>query len=179
MHTSITPAKRGPKAGTFHYYLRGQSQQADDDDYRVERVRKQRLAPYDKLLKAFNYGAALDSALTKGEAQVVASVLQELYVRDGVRMALSGRDEDALVPILKFLCKHITDSLYTALLTDTSMTVLDLYTVIIGRSATVDELLMKLRERIHEQVLCVICLCVCCAGWVWHVYVVCNVCIKQ
>ena len=36
----------------------------------MERVRKQRLQPYDKLLKAFNYGAALDSALATGQAQV-------------------------------------------------------------------------------------------------------------
>jgi len=145
----------GPRAGTFHYFIRGQSQQADEDDYRVERVRKQRLQPYDKLLKAFNYGGALDAALATGQAQVVASVLQELYVRDGVRLALSGRDEDALLPVLNFLCKHITDSTYTALLTDTSMTVLDLYTVIIGRSELVDELLVKLRWRVHEQVSCV------------------------
>lgn len=144
-------AKRGPKAGTFHYFLRGQSTQADEDDYRVERVRKQRLAPYDKLLKAFNYGAALDAALHNGQAQVVASVLQELYVRDAVRLALSGRDEEALVPILKFLCKFVTDSNYTALLTDTSMVLLDLYTIIIGRSEMVDELLVKLRWRVHEQ----------------------------
>ena len=144
--------KRGTRAGTFHYFLRGQSQQADEDDYRVERVRKQRLQPYDKLLKAFNYGGALDAALTTGQAQVVASVLQELYVRDGVRLALSARDEEALMPILQFLCKHITDSNYTALLTDTSMTVLDLYTVIIGRSEMVDEQLTKLRWRVHEQV---------------------------
>lgn len=147
----LEAGKRGPRAGTFHYFLRGQSQQAEDDDYRVERVRKQRLQPYDKLLKAFNYGAALDAALSTGQAQVVASVLQELYVRDGIRLALSGRDEDALVPILKFLCKHITDANYTPLLTDTSMAVLDLYTVIIGRSEMVDELLVKLRWRVHEQ----------------------------
>ena len=115
-------------------------------------MRKQRLQPYDKLLKSFNYGAALDAALATGQAQVVACVLQELSVRDGVRLALSGRDDETLVPVLRFLCKHITDSNYTALLTDTSMIVLDLYTVIIGRSEMVDELLVKLRWRIHEQV---------------------------
>ena len=49
---------------------RGQKEGADDEDYLVERVRKQRLQPYDKLLKAFNYGAALDAALATGQAQV-------------------------------------------------------------------------------------------------------------
>ena len=85
------------------------------------------------------------------EGQVVASVLQELLLRDGARLALSGRDEDALVPILTFLCKHITDANYTPLLSEISMTVLDLYAVIIGRSEHVDDLLVKLRWRIHEQ----------------------------
>ena len=49
---------------------RGQKEGADEEDYLVERVRKQRLQPYDKLLKAFNYGAALDAALATGQAQV-------------------------------------------------------------------------------------------------------------
>ena len=60
----------------------------------MERVRKQRLQPYDKLLKSFNYGAALDAALATGQAQVVACVLQELSVRDGVRLALLRGSRD-------------------------------------------------------------------------------------
>ena len=65
----------------------------------MERVRKQRLQPYDKLLKSFNYGAALDAALATGQAQVVACVLQELSVRDGVRLALSGRNACPRPPV--------------------------------------------------------------------------------
>ena len=48
----------------------GAGQVASEDDFRVEHVRKARLAPYDKLLKAFNYGAALDAALSTAAPQV-------------------------------------------------------------------------------------------------------------
>ena len=37
------------------------------------------------------------------------ALIQELIHRDGLRVALSGRDDVALEPILTFLSKHITD----------------------------------------------------------------------
>lgn len=37
------------------------------------------------------------------------ALIQELIHRDGLRVALSGRDDVALEPILTFLLKHITD----------------------------------------------------------------------
>lgn len=34
-----------------------------EDDFRVESVRKHKLQPYDKMMKAFSYAGALDAAL--------------------------------------------------------------------------------------------------------------------
>lgn len=42
-------------AGNFRYFLRGRSAKAAAGDYAVARRRSARLAPYDKLLKAFQY----------------------------------------------------------------------------------------------------------------------------
>lgn len=50
--------------------------------------RKARLAPYDRALQKFQYGAALDAALAGGQPQVVASVLEELAARGGLTAAL-------------------------------------------------------------------------------------------
>ena len=56
-----------------------------------------------------------------------------------------------MLPVLELLCKYITDQNYNSLLTDTASELLELYTTIIGKSEKVDELLIKLRWRIHEQ----------------------------
>jgi U3 small nucleolar RNA-associated protein 15 len=70
MAESRVKEKRDPRAGTYAYFIRGQADEAGDDDYRVERVRKQRLQPFDKLLKAFSYGPALDAAIVTQQPQV-------------------------------------------------------------------------------------------------------------
>ncbi len=47
----------------------------------VESARKARLRPFDQALKRFRYGEALDAALASCEPAVVASVLEELSIR--------------------------------------------------------------------------------------------------
>ena len=45
--------KKNPRGGTFQYFIRGQYDKAnEEDDFRVERIRKQKLAPYDKMVGA-------------------------------------------------------------------------------------------------------------------------------
>lgn len=38
---------------------------------------------------------------------LVYSLLQELSRRDGLRIAVSGRTEEQLLPLLQYLCKYI------------------------------------------------------------------------
>lgn len=46
--------------------IKGKSRKLDNvDEFRVESRRKKRLREYDRLLKSFKYGAALDSVLAK------------------------------------------------------------------------------------------------------------------
>lgn len=46
--------------------VKGKSKKLDNvDEFRVESRRKKRLREYDRLLKSFKYGAALDSVLAK------------------------------------------------------------------------------------------------------------------
>ena len=51
--------------GTFQFYSRGKNAKPNKNDYQVEHQRKVKLQPYDKFLKEFSYGDALDSALGK------------------------------------------------------------------------------------------------------------------
>ncbi|KAG8959706.1 hypothetical protein FRC03_007623, partial [Tulasnella sp. 419] len=82
----------------------------DANELKVESRRKKRLRDYDRLLKAFQYGEALDSVLRKTVPPTTAfSVIQELIHRGGLRIALSGRDDVLLEPVLQLLLKNVTD----------------------------------------------------------------------
>lgn len=46
------------------------------------------------------------------------ALIQELIYRDGLRTALSGRDDMTLEPILRFLYKHVADYRFGQLASD-------------------------------------------------------------
>ncbi|KAK9867084.1 hypothetical protein WJX84_010479, partial [Apatococcus fuscideae] len=114
--------------------------------------RKARLAPYDRALQKFQYGAALDAALAGGQPQVVASVLEELAARGGLTAALGGRDADGLVPLLDHLRKYIVEPRYARLLVGIAHRVIDIYAAVVGASAEVDEKLQQLQGRVKLEV---------------------------
>ena len=49
---------------------------------------------------------------------VVYCLLQELARRDGLSIAVSGRNEQELIPLLKFLVANVTHPRYSQLLLD-------------------------------------------------------------
>ena len=60
------------RGGSYRYFLRGQATTASAEDVAVESGgAKQRLRAYDLALKRFEYGAALDAALTTHNPTVV------------------------------------------------------------------------------------------------------------
>lgn len=80
------------------------------DEFRVETRRQKRLRDFDKYLKSFKYSAALDAGLHKNVKPTTAfALIQELVHRDALRIALSGRDDVTLEPILNFLARNVTD----------------------------------------------------------------------
>jgi len=139
-------AKKNFLTGSYEYFMNAQANlsthndgetKAVDfkDDLKVDSVRKKKLQPYDKLLKAFRYRDALDSSLSPGtSAATTFALLMELISRspggvnsdgnfgekaDGLKRAVSGRDDVTLEPLLKFLLRHATNQNYTEIVCDT------------------------------------------------------------
>jgi hypothetical protein len=83
---------------------------------------------------------------------VVVALLVELAHRDGLRAAVSGRDDVGLEPLLRFLVRHVTNPRYARALLDVCAIVLDVYTPVVGQSLVVDELLARLRLRLRQEV---------------------------
>ncbi|KAG5460794.1 MAG: UTP15 C terminal-domain-containing protein [Olpidium bornovanus] len=109
--------------GSYKWFVRGKGHAAAPDDFRIESKRRKALKDYDKYLKAFQYGNALDAALSMHPpALTVVSLLQELVHRDGLRAALAGRDDIALEPLAQFIVKNITNPRFTPLLVDVTIT---------------------------------------------------------
>eukprot|EP00043_Microstomoeca_roanoka_P009156 m.87213 g.87213 ORF g.87213 m.87213 type:complete len:367 (-) comp14497_c0_seq1:2050-3150(-) len=144
--------RRPPRVGTHKYFLRGQNRKPTSLDYQVDVPRKKKLKPYDRLLKAFEYSAALDAVFqAKTPVLVKASFLHELVQREGLRTALSNRDDASLEPILRFVVKNITNPRYTRLLVNVAHLILDIYAPGIGMSRDIDTLFAQLASRLRAE----------------------------
>jgi U3 small nucleolar RNA-associated protein 15 len=118
----------------------------------VETERPHKLRPYESHLKKFNYQLALDTALKSRNPVVVITVLEELSRRSGLTVALSGRDDVTLEPILAFCARYVSHPRYTRLVVQVSHRILDLYASVLGRSDSIDELFHKLRQQVKAEV---------------------------
>jgi U3 small nucleolar RNA-associated protein 15 len=117
------------KGGTYKYFMRGQSNAPTKDDFVVESTKRQKLRKYDQFIKVFQYANALDEVLKSSfhTPAVVAAVLQELIHRDGLKAAITGRDDVSLEPLMRFLIRNIHHPRYTNLLVDVSEALIGTY----------------------------------------------------
>jgi U3 small nucleolar RNA-associated protein 15 len=153
---------RTPRTGTLAYMNRGTGSAAAaaaaEGNVAVSVAsggvpKKVRLKAYDQLLRKFRYREALDQALATRNPAVVVSLLEELENRQGLSIALSGRDEAGLEPILAMLVRHVAHPRYASLLTRVTALLLQLYAGVIGESEAVDELLAKLQRQVQAEIV--------------------------
>ncbi|KAI8366834.1 WD40-repeat-containing domain protein [Radiomyces spectabilis] len=137
------------RTGAYKYFT-----QTRQDDFVVERERTKRLRKYDQFLKKFQYGNALDEVLREGvhEPAVVAALLLELIHRDGLKTAITGRDDVSLEPLVRFLIKHIHHPRYTNLVIDVTDALIDIYSPVFGQSPIMDDLLKRLLFKVKQEV---------------------------
>ncbi|KAG0745205.1 hypothetical protein G6F62_005320 [Rhizopus arrhizus] len=142
------------KGGTYKYFMRGQSNAPTKDDFVVESTKRQKLRKYDQFIKVFQYANALDEVLKSSfhTPAVVAAVLQELIHRDGLKAAITGRDDVSLEPLMRFLIRNIHHPRYTNLLVDVSEALIDCYTRVFGQSPLIDDLLSRLTVKVKQEI---------------------------
>lgn len=117
----------------------------------VERASANRLSSFDKALKSFKYHEAFDAALINGSPDIVVAVIEELVQRNGLRIALQGRDQHTLEPVVAFLVRQITAPPFAAVLIGVANLLLDMYAPVLGKSAAIDELFVKLRNTLEAE----------------------------
>ncbi|XP_065834126.1 U3 small nucleolar RNA-associated protein 15 homolog [Oscarella lobularis] len=135
-------------SGSFRYFARGKKEEPGEGDQVVEKIKRKSLREYERFLKKFRYRDALDASLRTGRADVVTSLLREMMLRDGLEIALGGRDEESLEPILLFLIRYLVNPLYSQILCDVFSVLLDMYSDVVGVSERIDSLFAKLKQKI-------------------------------
>lgn len=103
----------------------------DSGDHLCEHKRRQRLEEYDKCLKLFEYGNALDAALKirfrRKTPETTIAVFRELIRRDALRSSLAGRNDPGVADILKFLSKNYCTREFQETIVDVIKILLDIY----------------------------------------------------
>jgi U3 small nucleolar RNA-associated protein 15 len=151
-------AKYKPRltAASYRYFIRGQSSKAAADDLVVAKKKKAALGQYDRLLRKFRYREALDAALATRRPEIVATVVEELAARGGLRAALADRDDAAgtgMISLLDYLKRAVGDPRHSGLAADLGHRVLDVYGGgrAVVESGGVMEKMEVLRERVKVE----------------------------
>ncbi|KAK7489258.1 hypothetical protein BaRGS_00019510 [Batillaria attramentaria] len=152
--SKVAETKR--KKVSFHYRLKGKTFNAQKEDLVVTNKRREKMAPYDKLLKRFEHTKALDAAMEPHVRQqtpeVTMGVLQELIRRGVLRPALAGRDTRQLQGILRFIQKHLCKPHFTSTLLDVMGELLDLYEGEIAGNAVLEAQVAQVKVTVDREV---------------------------
>lgn len=143
--------KRAARPGSFAFQMRGKNALPSQDDLVLGAARKPKLRASEKLLKSFQFQGAVDEVLSTRDPIAIISLLEELAARNVLPIALAGRDETKLAPLLEFVMRHVTNPNYSALLVDVANTILDIYASILGESEVIDELFVKLQVKVTGE----------------------------
>ena len=146
-----TTVRKGSNHVTERFYKGAGTTVERSEDAVVETERAARLRPYEQHLLKFNYQMALDAALKTRNPLVVVTVLEELGRRNGLTIALTGRDEVTLEPLLAFCARYISNPRYAMLIVQVMERILDLYSTVLGQSDAIDELFLKLRKQVKLE----------------------------
>ena len=133
-------------------HFKGAGLHSSEPEVRTERF--VRLAPYEKLLKKFSYQAALDSAMKSRNPVIVVTVIEELCRRSGLSIALSGRDEASVEPILSFCARFVNHPKYCRVVVQVVHKLLDIYAGSLGGhsdGAVMDDLFCKLHRQVAAE----------------------------
>ncbi|GAA5951430.1 hypothetical protein JCM21900_004407 [Sporobolomyces salmonicolor] len=154
----ITPSYDAILAGAGHGGIVYKGKQAMEGmkafegEVKVGKERRRKLTEWDRMLKNFRYGDALDSVLRKDVTPATTfALMEELIHRDGLPIALANRHDLSLEPVLSFLVKHITSPRYCVLAADVASVLIEIYTPTLGLSPLIDALFTRLRRKVDEE----------------------------
>lgn len=153
---AINPANkfRSDKSHAFDRFMRGSDYKGEGEQHIIdEKIKYKKLKPFEKDLNAFRWSDALDSALKDNlEKEFTVTCLEELKKKGKIRIALSGRDETSLEPLLTWCLKSIDDPRNVNIITDYLICILEMYDDLISRKPVLEELILNLQKRVDTEI---------------------------
>lgn len=115
--------------------------------------RKQlKFTKYEMAFKSFKFRDALDECLSVGNPQLIISCFTELMVYNALNIALAGRDEMGLLPVLKFISKSIQVPEFSHVSLEVFSEILNTYHSKIGQSPEIDECLSIILNKMEREI---------------------------
>lgn len=119
----------------------------EEDDEKLLSLQK-----YSKYLRKFDYKSALNECIKDGNPTHIVSLIQEINNRNELYNAVESRNEDELIPILKFIIENIQHPNYSNVITTFTEVVLDIYTEILNKSEKVNKYFRLIRKKINQEI---------------------------
>jgi U3 small nucleolar RNA-associated protein 15 len=118
-----------------------------------ERGKRKKESVWERNLRQGQYSEALNYVLERGLPPLtVLTLLTAFRHRSAMRAAFQGRDENTVQPVLKWVCKHITNPQYVNICVDASLLLLDLYAEHVGDSPELEGNFKLLHRQVRLEV---------------------------
>lgn len=105
-----------------------------------------------KLLKEFRYSEVLDQAIKFNNVSIGMELIQELLRRDGLRVAVAGRDEESLKKLVNYIFKHMKKTKYTRVLLEVAIVLSEVYMPVINQSIGYQQSFRKLALMLKTEI---------------------------
>jgi len=109
------------------------------------------LSGWDRALRRGQYEISLDLALSSRDTTAILTILDALVHRSALRTALSNRNSETIMPLLKWLNRNISNHQFVRLKSDTAMMVLELYGDQMGKSREIDTEIRRLHTGVRQS----------------------------
>ncbi|KAM4065427.1 U3 small nucleolar RNA-associated protein 15 [Hirsutella rhossiliensis] len=117
---------------------------------------RKRERPWHNDLRHARYARALDRVVDRSDPDYAPlealSLLLSLRHRGAVRDALEARDEQTVLPVMRWVCAHICDPRYVSVCVEVALNLLDLYAEYAGGSPELHDGFCTLHRRVKREV---------------------------
>ena len=117
----------------------------------MQNENKRKIKEHDLLLRKFKYGEVADIAFESDRPDLTISILQELVLRNGLKDALSSRDPQSVVNIIKWLSNKIHNPKYKATVLPISCMIVDMYSAVSTVSTELLEAFIQLSKEVEDE----------------------------
>lgn len=147
--------KKGVKKGSYRWFERGKGDGVGDGDIVMGGAGfgdRAKLKEWEKKLKRFEYGDALQEVVNNGKLVEVVQVVEELRVRGALEDAMRRNDVEVGRRLVKAVRGGVGRGVRVTELVDLVEIVMDIWGEEIGKEETLETEVRRLREVVERQV---------------------------